>query len=81
MRIYNFSVNEISDYLGINAGSFYHWKEAGKVPESYDSQIQELMAFKEGVRAVSYTHLDVYKRQFWENVKLGLFVGFFVLSP
>ena len=50
MRIYNFSVNEISDYLGINAGSFYHWKEAGKVPESYDSQIQELMAFKEGVR-------------------------------
>lgn len=50
MRMYNFSVNEISDYLGINVGSFYHWKEVGKVPDSYDSQIQELVAFKEGVR-------------------------------
>ncbi len=49
-KMYAFSDQEISNYLEIDRATFYRWKEAGEVPDSYDYKIQSLIAFKEGVR-------------------------------
>lgn len=49
-KMYAFSDQEISSYLEIDRATFYRWKEAGEIPESYDSKVNALIAFKEGVR-------------------------------
>lgn len=49
-KMYAFSDQEISNYLEIDRATFYRWKEAGEIPESYDSKVNALIAFKEGVR-------------------------------
>lgn len=49
-KMYAFSDQEMSNYLGIDRATFYRWKEAGEMPESYDSKVNALIAFKEGVR-------------------------------
>ncbi|WP_260467951.1 replication initiation factor domain-containing protein [Streptococcus mitis] len=40
----------MSNYLEIDRATLYRWKEAGEIPESYDSKVNALVAFKEGVR-------------------------------
>ena len=49
-KMYAFSDQEMSNYLEIDRATFYRWKEAGEMPESYDSKVNALIAFKEGVR-------------------------------
>ena len=49
-KMYAFSDQEMSNYLEIDRATFYRWKEAGEIPESYDSKVNALIAFKEGVR-------------------------------
>ena len=49
-KMYAFSDQEMSNYLEIDRATLYRWKEAGEIPESYDSKVNELIAFKEGVR-------------------------------
>ena len=49
-KMYAFSDQEMSNYLEIDRATFYRWKEAGESPESYDSKVNALLAFKEGVR-------------------------------
>lgn len=49
-KMYAFSDQEMSSYLEIDRATFYRWKEAGEIPESYDSKVNALIAFKEGVR-------------------------------
>lgn len=49
-KMYAFSDQEISNYLEIDRATFYRWKEAGEIPDSYDSKVNALIAFKEGVR-------------------------------
>lgn len=49
-KMYAFSDQELSNYLEIDRATFYRWKEAGEMPESYDSKVNALIAFKEGVR-------------------------------
>lgn len=49
-KMYAFSDQEMSNYLEIDRATFYRWKEAGEIPESYDSKVNALLAFKEGVR-------------------------------
>lgn len=49
-KMYGFSDQEMSNYLEIDRATFYRWKEAGEMPESYDSKVNALIAFKEGVR-------------------------------
>lgn len=49
-KMYAFSDQEMSNYLEIDRATLYRWKEAGEIPESYDSKVNALIAFKEGVR-------------------------------
>lgn len=49
-KMYAFSDQEMSSYLEIDRATLYRWKEAGEIPESYDSKVNALIAFKEGVR-------------------------------
>lgn len=49
-KMYAFSDQEMSNYLEIDRATLYRWKEAGEIPESYDSKVNGLIAFKEGVR-------------------------------
>lgn len=49
-KMYAFSDQEMSNYLEIDRATFYRWKEAGEIPESYDSKVNALIVFKEGVR-------------------------------
>ena len=49
-KMYAFSDQEMSNYLEIDRATLYRWKEAGEIPESYDSKVNALVAFKEGVR-------------------------------
>lgn len=49
-KMYAFSDQEMSNYLEIDRATLYRWKEAGEIPESYDSKLSVLIAFKEGVR-------------------------------
>ena len=49
-KMYAFSDQEMSNYLEIDRATLYRWKEAGEIPESYDSEVNALIAFKEGVR-------------------------------
>lgn len=49
-KMYAFSDREMSNYLEIDRATFYRWKEAGEIPESYDLKVNALIAFKEGVR-------------------------------
>ena len=49
-KMYAFSDQEMSSYLEIDSATFYRWKESGEIPESYDSKVKALIAFKEGVR-------------------------------
>lgn len=49
-KMYAFSDQEMSNYLEIDRATFYRWKEAGEIPESYGSKVNALIAFKEGVR-------------------------------
>lgn len=49
-KMYAFSDLEMSNYLEIDRATLYRWKEAGEIPESYDSKVNALIAFKEGVR-------------------------------
>lgn len=49
-KMYAFSDQEMSNYLEIDRATFYRWKEAGEIPEFYDSKVNALIAFKEGVR-------------------------------
>ena len=49
-KMYAFSDQEMYNYLEIDRATFYRWKEAGEMPESYDSKVNALIAFKEGVR-------------------------------
>lgn len=49
-KMYAFSDQEMSNYLEIDRATFYRWKEAGEIPESYDLKVNALIAFKEGVR-------------------------------
>lgn len=49
-KMYAFSDQEMCSYLEIDRATFYRWKEAGEIPESYDSKVNALVAFKEGVR-------------------------------
>lgn len=49
-KMYYFSIEEILDYLGAKNGSYYFWKESGIVPDKYDSKINDLVAFKEGMK-------------------------------
>lgn len=49
-KMYAFSDQEMSSYLEIDRATFYRWKEAGEISESYDSKVNALIAFKEGVR-------------------------------
>ena len=49
-KMYAFSDQEMSSCLEIDRATFYRWKEAGEIPESYDSKVNALIAFKEGVR-------------------------------
>ncbi|RSI73533.1 replication initiation factor domain-containing protein [Streptococcus oralis] len=49
-KMYAFSDQEMSNYLEIDRATLYRWKDAGEIPESYDSKVNALIAFKEGVR-------------------------------
>ncbi|MCY7083786.1 replication initiation factor domain-containing protein [Streptococcus oralis] len=49
-KMYAFSDQEMSNYLEIDRATFYRWKEAGEIPESFHSKVNALIAFKEGVR-------------------------------
>lgn len=49
-KMYAFSDQEMSSYLEIDRATFYRWKEAGEIPESFHSKVNALIAFKEGVR-------------------------------
>ena len=49
-KMYAFSDQEMSNYLEIDRATLYRWKEAGEIPESYDSKVNALIACKEGVR-------------------------------
>lgn len=49
-KMYAFSDQEMSNYLEIDRATFYRWKEAGEIPESYELKVNALIAFKEGVR-------------------------------
>lgn len=49
-KMYGFTDSEIIDYFEVGRATYYRWKEAGEILESYDSKVNALIAFKEGVR-------------------------------
>ena len=53
------SVIELSQLYGMNRQSIYKRINKGDLSKNSDGKID----LSEAIRAVSYTHLDVYKRQ------------------
>ena len=44
-KMYAFSDQEMSSCLEIDRATFYRWKEAGEIPESYDSKVNAFDSF------------------------------------